>query len=133
MRLNTDWREAILRYAGFIEYRNQMLENDGIPRNFGASIPEEVLALDDIDTKAFKLQNELIGAYDQISPIGESLRRYVIPFWSFQELNMRSYWRLWKNAYNDDHLTAAIGRKVVGTAAIKAPCLALRVSVPTAT
>ncbi len=126
VRLNTDWREAMLRYANFIEYRSQMLENGGVPRNFGASIPEEVLALDDIDSKAFKLSNELVGAYDQISPIGESLRRYAIPFWSFQELNMRSYYRLLKNAYNDDQLAAHIGRRVVGTAAIKAPYLALR-------
>ena len=42
-----------------------------MPRNWGASVKEEVLALDDIRDRAFKMANELLGAYDQVSEMGK--------------------------------------------------------------
>jgi len=47
VRIPTDMRESILRYANYREYLQQMTERGGQPRNFGASIPEEVTGLED--------------------------------------------------------------------------------------
>jgi hypothetical protein len=126
-RKYTDYREAILRYAAFLDYRQSMLEHpEGTPRNFGASVPEEVLAHDNVDVKAFKLANELIGAYEQLGRAGQNLRRYWFPFWSFQEVNMRSYSQLIKNAAANEELMSSVGRKMAFTAAVKSPILAAR-------
>ncbi|MDD2235355.1 MAG: hypothetical protein PHV03_10780 [Desulfitobacteriaceae bacterium] len=71
-RLTTDFREAILRYAACLDYLEQM-ENDpqGRPKNFGASKPENVMALDNIYDRAFKLANELCAGN---RPLGEQNR-----------------------------------------------------------
>ena len=37
---------------------------DGKPKTWGASIEEEVMALDNIKDKAYKMSNELLGTYD---------------------------------------------------------------------
>jgi hypothetical protein len=108
-RLGTDLREAVLRYAAFLDYREQMLGNNGVPLNFGASIPEEVMALSDIDDRAFKLANDLLGAYDEVSVLGQAIRKDLIPFWSWKEVNFKRYLRFIRNA--------AIDPKVAGKAA----------------
>ena len=72
-RLSTDFRESILRYAAFLDYLEQMrADPKGRPKNYGASIPEEVDALDDIYDKAFMLSNDLLGAYDRVSVLGQT-------------------------------------------------------------
>src|SRR5262249_218530 len=61
-----------LRFAQYCEYMDQMERDlarggDGRPDNFGASVPEEVMAhvlpdgKPDLVRRAFKLANELIG------------------------------------------------------------------------
>ena len=123
-RLSTDFREAILRYSDYLERKRQMTSNpDGKPSNFGASIPGEIMALDSIPDRAFRMSNELLGAYDEISVAGKNLRKVVYPFWSWQELNMRRYYRFLKNATHDGSIAQTVGR----TIAIKAPIAALRV------
>lgn len=127
VRLSTDYREALLRYANYLEYLQQMEKSGGQPKNFGASIPEEIMALKDNKDRAFKLQNELLGAYDEISVIGQGLRKYLMPFWSWNEVNFRRTVQLFKNAARDEKLTYAVGRKLIGTAAIRTPFLAMKV------
>ena len=101
-RLATDYREAMLRYANYREYLAQMQANPtGRPDNFGASIPENVLALPDLRDRAYKLSNELLGAYDRVSVVGQNLRNYWIPFFSWTEVNFRRYKQLTKNAFKD--------------------------------
>lgn len=68
-RLATDWREAILRYANYLSFLQQ-IETKGKPKSYAASIPEAVEALKDPKDKAYKLANELMGAYDQVSEGG---------------------------------------------------------------
>lgn len=115
-RLATDFREAILRYANYREYLEQIDQN-GRPANYGASIPETVDALGDPRDQAFKLSNELIGAYDRITVTGQQLRRYWIPFWSWKEVNFVRYKQLTKNAFRDrDYGTQ--GRFVAGRVAM---------------
>ena len=131
-RLGTDFREAILRFANYTEYLEQMKADvakggPGRPRNFGGSIPEEIMALKDVKDRAYRLSNELLGAYDQISPSGQWLRDHLIPFWSWKEINFGREIRMFKNTVADQGMTAAVGRTVVGKAVIRAPWTAYKV------
>jgi hypothetical protein len=122
----TDFREAWLRYANFLDYLEQMKRNpEGKPGNFGASLREEVMGLSDPNSRAYKLSNELLGAYDDISPVGQGLRERFIPFWSWNEVNFKRYKRFAVNAAMDGKSTAALGRKFTSTA-IKSPLMAYR-------
>lgn len=123
-RLSTDFREAILRYANYLDYLEQMGKN-GTPKNFGASIPEEVMALKNIRDRAFKLSNDLLGAYDEVSVLGQELREHLIPFWSWKEVNFRRYSRFIKNAVNmkDREALIRMGKKM----GAKSPLIAFRV------
>lgn len=113
----SNWREAILRYANYLSYLEQISASpDGKPKNFGAALPDEVMALKDKKDRAFLLSNEVMGAYDQISVYGQSIRRHLIPFWSFQESNFRRYIRGYKNAARDGRLAETVGRHFVRTA-----------------
>jgi hypothetical protein len=120
----TNFRESILRYANYLEYLDQ-IRKTGAPENFGASIPEEITALGDPHEQAAKLSNDLLGAYDSISVAGQDLRDTLLPFWSFQETNMRAWYQLMKNATRDDRLTSAIGQTLLAKAK-RSPVTALR-------
>jgi hypothetical protein len=125
-RISTDFREAILRYASFLDYIDQMNNNRGIPKNFGASKRSEVMALHNTYDRAFKLQNDLLGAYDEISVMGQWLREHLLPFWSWNEVNFRRYTQLIRNAADDHEVASMIGRTVLGKVAV-APLVAYRV------
>ncbi len=117
-RISTDMREGILRYAAYLDYLGQMKKSpDGRPKNFGASRPEEVMALKDIHDRAYWLSNELLGAYDRVSVAGQGMREHLYPFWSWKEVNFKRYVGLFKNATEDRKLAGAVGRKVLGKAA----------------
>ncbi|MBQ3457316.1 MAG: hypothetical protein IJG36_12830, partial [Synergistaceae bacterium] len=96
----TEMREHLLRFAAYLDYKQQMESNqDGKPNNWGASLEDEVMAVKDIKERAFKMSNELLGAYDQVSEIGKQLRDMLIPFYSWMEVNMRRTWRLLRNGF----------------------------------
>jgi len=117
-KISTDFREAILRYASYLDYNKQMTRNsDNLPNNYGASIRNEVQGLSDVRDRAFMLSNDLLGAYDRISVAGQSVRESLIPFWSFQETNAIRFKRLVQNAASDNKITSQVGKKVLGKAA----------------
>lgn len=123
-RLTTDFREAVLRYANYLDYLEQMKKNPtGKPKNFGASLPDEVMGLKDVKDRAFRLSNELLGAYDEISVFGQALRNHIYPFWSWKELNFRRYVRFFKNAARDNKAAISIGKKLAKTS----PLVALKI------
>ena len=127
-RLSTDMRESILRYASFVSYVEQMKGNidkahvdkngniakghlhEGRPKNFGASNPEEIMALDNLFDRAYWLSNELLGAYDRVSVAGKWLRKYLMPFWSWNEVNMKRFIQIMRNCANDDLIAEQVGR-----------------------
>jgi hypothetical protein len=111
-RLSTDFREAILRYANYLDYLDQVKVGKGKPKNYGASLPWEIDALKNPRDKAFRLSNELLGAYDEISVFGQGIRNQVFPFWSWKELNFRRYVRLFKNATRDSKTAIGVGNKI---------------------
>lgn len=126
-RIATNFRELILRYAANLDYLEQMQGSpEGRPRNFGASIEAEVMALKDVRDRAYKLSNDLLGAYDEISVAGQATRQHIIPFWSYQELNGRRYYRFFKNAARNDRITGSIGKKLAGTLIFRTPYYAYR-------
>lgn len=126
-RIATEVRETILRYAAYLDYLEQMQSDPrGRPKNFGASKPDEIMGLEDIRDRAYWLSNDLLGAYDRISVMGNALRDYWIPFWSWKELNFRRYVQFARNAASDGRLCQAVGRTALG-GVIKSPYLAFRV------
>lgn len=121
--------EAINRYANYLEYLGQMEGNpDGKPANFGASRADEVMALDDPRDRAYWLSNQLIGAYDQVSEMGQILRRHYVPFWSFQELNMRSHWGLLRNAVTNPERALSNAQRAGVITRTMTPMVAWRVA-----
>ncbi|MDH5666535.1 MAG: helicase-related protein [Nitrospira sp.] len=109
-RLSTDYREGLMRYAAYLSYLEQMQENNGVPKNFGASKKETVLAIPDVRDRAFKLSNELLGAYDRISEAGQTVRAFWIPFFSWMEVNATRYGRLVGNALDGGHGGTALAK-----------------------
>ncbi|MBR1485749.1 MAG: hypothetical protein IJ597_00655, partial [Synergistaceae bacterium] len=99
----SEFRENILRYAAYLSYLDDMKKNKGMPLTYGASIKEEVLAIGDLKDRAAKMSNELMGAYDQVSEFGKGVSDMLIPFWRFQEVNLRRYYRLLKNGFKGDN------------------------------
>jgi hypothetical protein len=121
-RLVTDAREATLRFAAYKWYLDDLRKNNGVPTNFGGSIPQEIMGLSDIRDRAFWLSNDLLGPYDRVSVTGQALRDHMIPFWSWQEVNMKRYKRFIQNEINDPHAVRQIG----WTLGAKTPILAYR-------
>ena len=75
--------------------------DEHIPANWGASVREKVLSvpaktIKGIRDRAFKVSNELIRAYDQVSETGRALRDIWWPFYSWKEVNAKRYYRLIK-------------------------------------
>jgi hypothetical protein len=120
IRVPTDVREMLLRYAAYLKFKKEITENKGKPKNYVASLREEVDALTDIRDKAFMMSNDLLGAYDRVSDIGEDLRAYVMPFWSFQEVNLKRTLTMWRNTINSDSAAINVGRKLGATSVIAA-------------
>jgi len=115
-RLTTDFRESILRYAAYLDYLEQLKNSKtGKPDNYGASRPDDIDGLDDIKDKAYWLSNDLLGAYDRTSVMGQAIREHLFPFWSWKEANAKRYYQLFANAANDHKLASTVGRKLLGT------------------
>lgn len=127
VRMSTDFRENLLRYSAYLDYLKQLKDGKGKPNNYGASIREEIDFLKSDTDKAYRLSKELLGAYDELTVVGQSLREHAIPFWSYQEVNFKRYMRLVNNAVEDGKLAEQVGRKLLTTAAITTPRVAYKV------
>ena len=97
----TNLRESILRYASFLSFVKLIRENGGVPPFYGMSKPKEVLALkDNIYDMAFKLANENLGAYDQVSRNMQWLRdNNFLSFASWVEVNFSRAVQMYKNIW----------------------------------
>lgn len=100
------YREAVLRIAAFRHYR-KLIEKGDLTK-FGASKRADVLEVLQMlgpDAAAGKLARELLGDYGNLSVLGQWLRTNLIPFWSWQEINLRRYPRMFINALGEASLT----------------------------
>jgi len=96
-----NWREAANRYSVYRVFLEDIKRNNGKPSSYSASIKAEVDALPTAQEKAYRMSNDLMGAYDEVSIAGQVLRTYLIPFWSYQELNFKRYFRLISNGVRE--------------------------------
>jgi len=109
-----DIREGVLRAANYMEYYDQISRNfektgKMVPDNYGASNPTFIDSLQTIKEKSYHLSNDLCGAYDMISPMGQKLRSGPIPFWSWKEITMKRYYNLARNAALDPKSNTKLG------------------------
>ncbi|RJQ51443.1 MAG: hypothetical protein C4521_12330 [Actinobacteria bacterium] len=125
VRWSTLLRESVLRYAAYRHFLAEMRANKGRPRDFGGSIPEEIMAIPDLKTRAYRLSNELLGPYDQVGKWGQHWRKHYGPFWSFKEINLKRFARMVHNAARDQKLAEYAGRQIVGVVT-RSPYIAMR-------
>ena len=93
----SNFREMVLRYATYLDNVDDLTKSGGKVLDYRTSNPQIVDGLQDIRDKAFKLSNDVVGAYDSVSAAGQYLREHWIPFWSFQETNFKTYTQGFKN------------------------------------
>ena len=110
LKRSTTFRENILRYAAYLHLREEIaqarkqnparLTEDLMPIvGYGAGNPAVADAISDDADRAAYLSRETLGDYGAISVNGQLMRRWVVPFWSWQEINVRRYLRLASNIW----------------------------------
>lgn len=92
-----NFREAILRYSSYLYFKEAINRNGGAVKDYVASNKYIVRGLNTVEDKAYQLSKDLLGAYDEVGKMGQTLRRYWIPFYSFTETNMKRYYRMFEN------------------------------------
>ena len=106
-----NFREAILRYSAYLYFKNEIIKNGGNVKDYVASNRYIVRGLDSVEDKAYQLSKDLLGAYDEVGKLGQTLRRYWIPFYSFTETNMKRYYRMFENIImSDDEIPKKAGK-----------------------
>ncbi len=118
----TTFRENILRLAAFRYFQDQIKKGRKPGENMiAASNRDELLSMKDSATDAemaAKLSRELIGDYGNISEAGKWIRRHLISFYSWMEINAPRYVRLLRNLQYEGKSKAGVGA-VLGWKATK--------------
>jgi N12 class adenine-specific DNA methylase len=107
VRAFTNTRENVLRLAAYRHFRAELVAGR---RLYGASKRHEVDAIRDPGERAAKLAAELIGDYGAISQSGQWLRKHLIPFYSWLEINAPRYVRVLRNAAHEGRAGGAAAR-----------------------
>jgi hypothetical protein len=105
-------REGMTRYANYIEFAYQMEKGGGKPLSFAASRPDHVMALADVRDRAWKLSNELIGAYDSVSVATRWMAKNALPFARWTAVNNSAYARMVLNAATDMKTAIKTGKNL---------------------
>jgi hypothetical protein len=95
----TTFRENIMRYASFRYYLRKL--GDGSLRHYGGARKSTVDALRESQgdgVAAAHMARNLIGDYGDLTVAGQWLRSHLLPFWSFQEINLKRYPRMFINS-----------------------------------
>ncbi len=101
----TAMRENILRLAAYRFF----LENSD-QRLYGASKPKEIDAIRNDKERAAKLARELLGDYGNISHTGGWIRRRLMPFYSWMEINAPRYVYMMRNSKYEQRTAGTAGR-----------------------
>lgn len=124
----TNWRENILRLAAYRYFQQRLLPEydekgtlvkEGEKNVYAASNRKEVDAIKDPHDRAAKLARELIGDYGNVSRAGQWIRRHLIPFYSWIEINAPRYVRLLKNVPHEGGSRASVAGAAAGAVAKK--------------
>ncbi|MZQ97220.1 MAG: hypothetical protein GT601_06060 [Acidaminobacter sp.] len=105
----TRHREAILRYAAYLYFKDVASKKMDY---YYASKPEIIKGLESVEDKAFQLSDDVMGAYDQVTELGQGLRKYLLLFYSFQETNFKRYYQALRNAKDYEKLNTEIGKSL---------------------
>ena len=88
----TTFRENITRYASYLQYLEQLESGMTVKDiGYGATHPKMFEGITDNKDIASILARGVVGDYGNLSAMGNSLRQYIIPFWSFSEINMTRF------------------------------------------
>jgi len=120
----TEFRENMLRYAAFLHYLAEA--KAGKISHYGGASKGTVDALiQDMgpEVAAAHLARNLLGDYGNLTVAGDWIRRRLMPFWAFQEINLKRYPRLAINAYE-----AGMTRNFVLSRAAATAVLGLRIA-----
>lgn len=90
----TVMRENVLRLAAWRYFKARVAKGENV---YGASTPAIVDKIKDPIEKAAHLARELVGDYGNLSEGGQWMRRKLVPFYSWIEINAPRYVRLFKN------------------------------------
>lgn len=112
--------EDLLRYAAFKAYKKRI--HDGTLTHYGASNPAAIKeiqrTLGDVAAAA-RLSRDLIGDYGNITLLGDWMRKRLIPFWSFQEINLKRWPRMVMNAVQSRKGRGKLGVAMAGVATMR--------------
>lgn len=113
-----DWRENTLRLSAYRYFIDKLGKGEKI---YGASSKKQIdmlrsAGLPDREIAA-KLARELIGDYGGVSHGGQYIRRHLIPFYSWVEINAPRYARMLRNAPFEESGGTARKARTVGVAA----------------
>lgn len=96
----TQFRENWMRYAAYLDYKARLDAGESMKSiGYGASDPKMVDQITDTKDKAALLARELVGDYGNVSAFGQGIRKKVIPFFSWMEVNSKRYLRFIDNAF----------------------------------
>jgi hypothetical protein len=90
----TNFRENLLRLAVYEHLKKKVAQ--GIPV-YGGSVKGQVDAITNPRLKAAKVAREFMGDYGGISETGRVIRKHLMPFYSWMEINAPRYIRMMKN------------------------------------
>jgi hypothetical protein len=112
----TQYRENLLRLAAFRFFRDALRDGQTL---YAASNKAEIDGIEDIDRKAAKLARELLGDYGNITHAGQWIRRHLLPFYAWMEVNAPRYVRMMRNVRHEGQ-GAGTAARIVGVVATRA-------------
>lgn len=121
----TGFRENMLRLAAYRYFLDELRAGEQV---YAASNKKEVDGIRDIEEKAAKLARELIGDYGNISHAGQWLRRHIMPFYAWMEVNAPRYVRLMRNLPHEGKGRAGLGGVLAAKVAWKGTKLGIKAS-----
>lgn len=120
-------REDTLRLAAYRYFVDKLGAGANV---VGASSPNQLALIPDNNDKAAKMARELLGDYGAITVGGRWIRKHLMPFWSWMEINAPRYVRMMRNTkFESDKVgtggrLASVGAKKIGINTAKFAVLA---------
>ncbi|MBC2712857.1 MAG: strawberry notch family protein [Desulfosarcina sp.] len=110
----TAWRENVLRLGAY-----RYFEDNADKRLYGASKIDEVDGVKNPDERSAKLARELLGDYGNISKTGQWIRKRLIPFYSWLEINAPRYVYMMRNTKYENRDAGSVKKRATAVAGKK--------------
>mgnify|MGYP001613258473 FL=1 len=108
-------REATERLAAYFGALDEIKQHGHVV-NFGGANPHRVMRIQKElgnAAAAAYVSRKTIGDYSDMTVFGEWVRRYIYPFWGFQEVNLKRWPTMMRNAFRKAEKTVVIDNGVV--------------------